>query len=149
MIKYSKFEEEIEKKGNLTFTNVGVSMFPLIRQKKDLIHIKKYSGRLKKYDVPLYKLSNGKYVLHRIIKVREKDYIICGDNCTTKEYGITDKEIIGVLTGITKNGKYISVKDKKYLAYVHLWCDFLKIRIFILKLIKNLKKYIKFILNRR
>lgn len=149
MIKYSKFEEEIEKKGTLTYTNVGVSMLPLIRQKKDLIHIKKCSGRLKKYDVPLYKLSNGRYVLHRIIKIRENDYVICGDNCTDKEYGITDKEIIGVLVGITRNGKYISVKDKKYLVYVHLWCDFLEVRIFILKLIKNLKKYIKFILNRR
>lgn len=146
MIDYSNFESVIKKNGKLVYTNVGVSMMPLIRQRKDLIHIEKVNGRLKKYDVPLYKTKLGKYVLHRIIEVTDNGYVICGDNCITKEYDITDKEIIGVLVGITRNGKYISVKDKKYLFYVHLWCDFINIRIFILKslrLVKGIFKYFR------
>ena len=31
----------------------------------------------KKYDVPLYKDKAGRYILHRVLKVRENDYIIC------------------------------------------------------------------------
>ena len=54
--------------------------------------------------------------------------MIVGDNCFRKEYGITDDQILGVLTGIVRNGKHISVTDKKYLCYVHLWCDFYPIR---------------------
>lgn len=140
MINYNNFENVIEKYGKLVYTNVGVSMMPLIRQKKDLIHIEKTNGRLKKYDVPLYKTKTGKYILHRIIKVTDNGYVICGDNCITKEYDITDKEIIGVLVGITRDGKYISVKDKRYLFYVHLWCDFIDLRIFILKSFRTLKR---------
>lgn len=146
MKKYIKFEEELEKRGYLIFTNKGFSMYPLLRQQKDLMHIKKTQGPLKKYDAPLYKVGD-KYILHRIVEVREHDYVICGDNCTVKEYGITDKDILGVLVGVTRNGKYISVTDKKYLFYVHLWCDFLEVRIAILKGIRLFKRIVKFILK--
>lgn len=76
----STFEEEISHTGKLIYTNVGDSMMPLIRQNRDLLIIEKVSGRLKKYDVPLYKRDSGQYVLHRIIKVHKDDYVICGDN---------------------------------------------------------------------
>ena len=78
------FEEEIEKNGRLVYTNVGDSMRPLIRQGRDLLIIEKPQGRLRKYDVPLYKRDSGQYVLHRILKVRDSDYVICGDNRWTK-----------------------------------------------------------------
>jgi hypothetical protein len=100
--------------------------------------------------VPLYKRDNGQYVLHRILKVREHDYVICGDNRWKKEYGISDRHIIGVLTEIIRDGKSVSVKDKKYLAYVHLWCDFFPVRAFIIRAdrkikrtAKNLKKHLR------
>ena len=109
----STFEEEISHTGKLIYTNVGDSMMPLIRQNRDLLIIEKVSGRLKKYDVPLYKRDSGQYVLHRIIKVRKDDYVMCGDNRWQKEYGITNRHIIGVLTGVIRDGKTISVNDKK------------------------------------
>lgn len=124
----STFEEELNKNGKLIYTCVGNSMMPLLREKKDLLIIESPNGRLKKYDVSLYKRDSGQYVLHRILKVREQDYVISGDNRYQKEYGITDRHIIGVLTGIIRDGKTISVTDKKYLFYVHLWCDFFPIR---------------------
>lgn len=130
----SSFEEEINRSGRLIYTNVGDSMEPLIRQGRDLLIISKAEGRLHKYDVPLYRRESGQYVLHRILKVRREDYVICGDNRYHKEYGITDRHIIGVLTGIVRNGKEITVKDTKYLLYVHLWCDFFYIRAFLLRI---------------
>lgn len=136
----STFEEEISRTGKLIYTNVGNSMMPLIREKRDLLIISKVSGRLKKYDVPLYKRDSGQYVLHRILKVRKDDYIICGDNRWKKEYGITDRHIIGVLTGVVRNGKTISVNNRMYRLYVHLWCDFFCIRAFILRTKNYLKR---------
>lgn len=124
----STFEDEINRRGKLIYTNYGDSMMPLLRQNKDLVIIEKVHGRLKKYDVPLYKRDSGQYVLHRILKVRENDYVICGDNRRNCEYGITDKHIIGVLTGIVRDGRTISVTDRKYRIYVHLWCDFFFVR---------------------
>lgn len=127
----------------MIYTNVGDSMMPIIRQNRDLLIIEKVNGRLKKYDVPLYKRDSGQYVLHRILKVRKNDYVICGDNRWNKEYGITDRHIIGVLTGIVRDGKTISVKDKKYRLYVHLRCDLFYVRAFILRVKKYLKRLMK------
>lgn len=136
----STFEEQLAQNGKLIYTNRGDSMMPLIKQDRDLLIIMPVQGRLKKYDVPLYKRDNGQYVLHRILKVREHDYVICGDNRWSKEYGITDRHIIGVLTGVIRNGREISVNDRKYKAYVHLWCDLFPVRAFITHVINKLSR---------
>lgn len=124
----SSFEEEIQKHGKLIYTNIGDSMMPLLRENHDLVIIEKASGRLKKYEVPLYKRDSGQYVLHRILKVRKDDYVICGDNRYSREYGITDRHIIGVLTGVVRDGVTYSTSDRKYRLYVHIWCDFFYVR---------------------
>ena len=139
----STFEEEIEKSGRIIYTNVGDSMMPFIKQGRDVLVISRAEGRLKRYDVPLYKRDSGQYVLHRILKVRENDYVICGDNRWNKEYGITDRHIIGVLTGVIRDGREIPVTDRKYRIYVHLWCDFFPVRAFIIRIRQFLKRRLK------
>ena len=59
----SSFEEILKDEGRLVYSNVGMSMQPLIRQGRDLLIIERTAGRLKKYDVPLYKRDNGQYVM--------------------------------------------------------------------------------------
>ena len=139
----STFEEEIEKSGRIIYTNVGDSMMPFIKQGRDVLVISRAEGRLKRYDVPLYKRDSGQYVLHRILKVRENDYVICGDNRWNKEYGITDRHIIGVLTGVIRDGREIPVTDRKYRIYVHLWCDFFPVRAFIIRIRQFLKRRLR------
>jgi hypothetical protein len=152
------YEEILGRGQTLVYTNVGRSMMPLLRQRRDILIIEpRPSGRLKKYDVPLYKRGN-KYILHRIVDVTDTGYVIIGDNNTFYEYDITDDMILGVLTGFVRNdpagiekimfwkkdrrmkGKRYSVEDKAYLAYVHLWCDFLPARIFILKAVRRCRR---------
>lgn len=130
----STFEEEIERTGKLVYTNVGDSMMPLIKQGRDLLIIEKPDGRLKRYDIPLYKRDSGQYVLHRVLKVRENDYVICGDNRYCKEYGITDRHIIGVLTSVVRDGKELDFGSFGYRLYVFLWCGLFPVRAFILRI---------------
>lgn len=117
----SSFEEELDKKGILVYTNKGNSMYPLIRQGKDVLIIKKTNRRLKKMDVPLYKRESGQYVLHRIIKVNENDYVIRGDNTYYNETGIRDDQILGVLSGVIREGKEISANSLSYKIYSYFW----------------------------
>lgn len=126
------FEEEISESGSLVYTNVGTSMMPLLRQNRDLMIIRKPDGRCRRYDVPLYKRNDGKYVLHRILKVKDDSYVLCGDNCRRREYGITDRQIIGVLSAVVRDGKTLPVSDWRYKVYAHIWCDFFHIRVLIL-----------------
>lgn len=123
----STFEQVIAERGELIYTNVGDSMYPLI-QPRDLLVIKKPEFPLKRLDIPLYKRDNGQYVLHRIVRIKKGEYIMCGDNRYEFEEGIADRQIIGVLTAIIRKGRTISVNSVSRRVYAHLLCDFLPIR---------------------
>lgn len=137
------FEDEIKRTGRIIYTNVGDSMMPLIKQGRDVLVISAVNGRLKRYDIPLYKRDSGQYVLHRILKVRKNDYVICGDNRCNKEYGITDRHIIGVLSGIIRDGREIPVTDIKCRIYAHLWCDLFPVRVLIIRIRQIFKRRLK------
>ncbi|MBQ2581256.1 MAG: S24/S26 family peptidase [Ruminococcus sp.] len=112
------YEEYLESNGEMTYTNVGTSMMPLLRQHRDLFTVrKKDSARCRAGDVVLYRRPPDSYVLHRVVEVRKKDYVILGDNCIKKEYGITDGDIIGVMTGYVRKGREHTVKDRSYRIY--------------------------------
>ncbi|MBQ9438064.1 MAG: S24/S26 family peptidase [Lachnospiraceae bacterium] len=136
----SSFEEILACDGRLIYSNVGDSMLPLICQGRDLVVIVPPAGRLKKYDIPLYKRDSGQYVLHRILKVREKDYVICGDNRWRREYGITDWQIIGVLSAVIRDGKEILLSDWRLRLFARLWCGLFPLRALFLRGLRILSR---------
>ena len=109
-------EEMLKAEGVYITTTVGVSMYPLLKNRRDNVVIRPVEGKLKKYDVPLYKRGD-KYLLHRIIGVTEQGYVIRGDNCDKKEFDITDEKIIGVLSAVWRKEKYFTVENFWYKCY--------------------------------
>ena len=131
----SGLEEFLKKNGYLAYTVRGFSMMPLLRQKKDVVMLRsKGEERCRKYDVVLYRSGDGhNFILHRVLKVRPDHYIIAGDHNTFLEYGITDDQILGVMTSIRRNGKDITMDNRLYRLYVHLWCDCYPVRMAIIR----------------
>ena len=117
----STIENAINENGFYISTIVGDSMMPLLRNRRDTVKIIPVSGRLKKYDLPLYKRPDGKYVLHRIIKVKKDYYITCGDNRGWRE-NVPFDWIIGVVDLIYRDEKEIPVNNQEYVAYVKKTC---------------------------
>ena len=93
----TSLEEELRSGKACVSTTVGDSMEPMLRNRKDTIIIEPVHGRLKRYDLPLYRRPDGKYVLHRILHVKKNGYVICGDNRWWKE-NVPDEWIVGVVT---------------------------------------------------
>ena len=142
------FEEVLDRDGVIAYTNVGYSMMPLLRQRKDIIEIrKKESGRCKKYDVVLYK-RQSKYILHRILKVLPDGYIIAGDHNVFIETDIKDKDILGIMTRVVRDGKTITPDNIWYKLYVHLWCDVYPVRMLLLRVKWFVYRCLRFVKRR-
>ena len=132
-----KFEEVLEKDGELFFTNVGYSMYPLIKEREDILHIVT-SNTFQKGDIILFKSKEEHYVLHRILKIKKDKIITAGDYNYFKDQPITQEQILGKLIDIKKkDGKIIDLsKDKKGRKF---WCtNFFPIKAFFQKVAKVL-----------
>lgn len=142
----SSIAQELAKTGFLSYATTGRSMQPFIRSGKDIVHLraKKPGERFSKYDVILYRRRNAhKYVLHRIVKVLPDSYVLCGDNCLEKEPGITDEQVYGVLTGITRGGKNIRIHNRGYRFLIRFWYAVFTPRVFVMGLRLRLKRFFR------
>ncbi|WP_010243554.1 S24/S26 family peptidase [Acetivibrio cellulolyticus] len=103
---------------DVKLTVTGSSMYPLLINKRDSVILTKCDEvSLKKGDIPLYKRNNGKYVLHRIVRVNENSYDLCGDNQYIIERNLPKKNIIAVVKAFERNGKFYSCDNILYNLY--------------------------------
>lgn len=110
-------KEVIESGGEFTFYPHGTSMMPLIREGVDQVVLVK-ADTVKAGDAVFYLRDNGQFVLHRIVKVKNGEYIMCGDNQVGLEYGITDKHILAKMKAVIRDGQIIDETNAKYRRYV-------------------------------
>ena len=141
---YSSFERELDESGRLVYTNVGVSMMPLIRENRDVMVIEKTTSAPKKLQAVLYRRNGvegrGKYVVHRIVREnKDGTYFIVGDNCTEGET-VEKADILGVLTALMRGGKQVDFDSLRYKAYLYLWCAPYRARFLILRIKRGLNE---------
>lgn len=111
---------QMETAGSAGLTVTGGSMMPMLYHRKDTVELVPADKPLKRGDLILYRRDNGAYVLHRILRVKGKRLICCGDNqCRTEQ--IRTDQVLAVVRSFTRKGKHCLVTDRSYRAYVALW----------------------------
>ena len=110
-----KIEEVIARDGKYIGPTVGVSMLPMLKNRRDTIVVLPKTERLKPLDVALYHRGDA-YVLHRVLKPIDGGYLIRGDNCYSDEL-IPEDDVFGVLSEFFRKDKHFYCTDKKYLRY--------------------------------
>ncbi len=118
---------ELEQRGCYFSVPRGRSMWPMLRSKQDVVEIHALNGPAKRYDLVLYIRGSEQGVIHRVLRVRDAEYIIAGDNCWQKEY-VKREQVRGIATRFCRSGKWHDVEDPGYRLYVHLWTDFFWLR---------------------
>ena len=132
-------EQTLERGNNVIFSPNGTSMLPMLRSGKDQVVLSPIKGKLRKYDLPLYRRDNGQFVLHRIVAVGET-YTCCGDNQLSCETGIRPDQLIAVVTAFTRKGAEHCVTDWDYKLYCRFWVASRPIRRVYYSLKRRLKK---------
>ena len=132
------FEEILSRDGRLIYKTRGVSMQPMLYQNRDLVIIETFEGRLKPYDVALYRRGK-QYVLHRVLSLGDGVYYIRGDNTYTIET-VPEGNVLGVLTGFVRKGKQHQVTELGYRFYSRFWHFIYPLRLFRLRMRSRFKK---------
>lgn len=115
-------EQQLRDNGFYVSTTVGVSMRPMLRNRRDRVIIRAIGDeRLQKWDLPLYQTPDGKYLLHRVIGFsKDGRYIIRGDNTYQKEY-IPHDRILGVVTEFYRGERHVLSSNRAYRLYAAFW----------------------------
>ena len=113
------------KKVRLTVT--GYSMRPLLINERDSVTLEK-AEHIRKYDVVLFRRKSGKYVLHRVVNVKNGAFAIAGDAETKKEYPVYPDEVIAKMSEYTRNGVNHCVSDKWFRFYSVMWVKLMPLR---------------------
>ena len=134
--------EQLAQGKNVRFSPRGTSMLPMLRQGIDKVVLSPVPGKLKKYDLPLYRRENGQYVLHRIVEAGDT-YTCLGDNQFDKEPGLRQEQMIALVTAFTRGDREFSVTDWRYRLYCRLWYHSRHIRRFYRRAIGWLRRHLK------
>lgn len=122
---YENFEQALSRGGEYVTQVREVSMYPMLRYRRDPVLIQPVRQELKRYDVAVYNRGDG-YVVHRILEVRPHSYVFRGDNCIGSE--IVGKDLVlGIVTGFWRvpskggTGRFVSVENRWYRLYSRIW----------------------------
>ena len=93
----------------------GSSMVPFLVHGRDTVYLSKVAQPPKKGDMILYCRSSGRYVLHRICKVRD------GNGQVEIERGIRPEQILAVVKAVRRKGKLLRKGSFLWEFFEHMW----------------------------
>ena len=99
----------------------GESMRPLIRKGRDPVTIVPVRGELKKGDVVLFTLGDGRYVVHRVWRLREGLVRTLGDNCENPEPWFPRAQVLGQVVRFSRNGHAFRLDTPAARAFGRVW----------------------------
>ncbi len=112
----------------------GTSMIPTFRGDRDEAHVAPsatifdydYAVEPQKNDIAVYLRQDGTYVIHRILRIvnrdGQKEYYMVGDHQEEIEGPLKPEQIHGVVMKIVRKGKDIDCrKDFTYNLWVKFW----------------------------
>lgn len=103
--------------GDTVIAPLGKSMLPTVRE-TDLVLLSRREN-LRKNDIVVYVRQGGKAVLHRIVGFDERGCIMSGDAQYVKEFGITPKDVLAVVTEIHRGDK--TIRTDSVLFKIRSW----------------------------
>lgn len=140
-----KYEQDIEKllaEGNtIQIKPQGYSMYPvMVHGRDEAIVAPADPEKLKRGDVVLYRRDKSILVLHRIWRRQGDKFYLVGDNQKEIEGPLRPDQMKGVMIGMIRKGKKISVKNPVYRLLTGIWLVMRPIRPVVSKTVAKIKR---------
>ena len=138
-------EQLLTQGNNIQIKPQGYSMYPVLIPGRDEVVIEPIGERtLKRGDVVLYRRiaedTEHILVLHRIWKVKEDGIYLVGDNQKEIEGPLMRSQMKGIMAGMYRKGKYISVQNPLYRLLTYGWLFLRPFRPVIAGLVARVKR---------
>lgn len=126
---YPLMQEVFAAGGTFTLTVAGSSMWPTLSGGRDRVTLVKPPEQWHKYDLPLYRRSNGQFVLHRIVRIHPDGTMdCCGDHQRQVEQGLRPEQMVAIVVGLERKGKPFAADHRRYVRWVKWWTFLLPLR---------------------
>lgn len=136
-------EESFRQGMTVTLGVTGNSMLPLFRHQRDSVILSPCDPKtLRRGDVPLYRRPDGRFILHRILKVERDTYTLAGDAQHELERGLPKECVLAVMTGFIRKGRTVSCRHPLYRLYSALWMLVRPVRPFLFRVGSRLRRWI-------
>lgn len=112
----------------------GSSMAPFLVHHRDTIYFSKPDSPLRKGDMVFYQRTDGQYVMHRIYKIKGKEFYMVGDAQIEIEGPLNEKQIFARVTKVRRKGKLILPGDFWWWFFAKVWLRLVPVRPFIIKM---------------
>ena len=133
-------DEMLYSGGKVTFTTNGASMQPILKSGDSVTLIK--ANEYKKGDVVLFRKEDGKFILHRIIRIRGNEVLTQGDSLSSIDEPIDKSKILGKAIAFIGENKTVYENEPSYKLYklIYMSCLGRKLRLLRRKIIFFIKR---------
>lgn len=120
--------ELIEEGHQVSLLISGSSMSPFLIHHRDTIYFKKPDRELRVGDMVFYRRGNGKYIMHRIRRIRPEGFYMIGDAQWEIEGPLQREQIFGLITAVERKGKLIQPGDFWWEFFAKVWLRIIPLR---------------------
>lgn len=124
----SVLKELVEEGHQVSLLISGSSMAPFLIHQRDTIYFKQPDRELKVGDMVFYQRRNGKYVMHRICRIRPEGFYMIGDAQKEIEGPLQRELIFGLVTSVVRKGKLIRPGDFWWEFFARVWLRIIPLR---------------------
>ena len=106
----------------------GDSMRPLIRRGRDLVTIVPLTRPLKRGDVVLFEFPPGRYVVHRVYRLRDGFVQTLGDHCWNPDAWMPERQVLGQVVQAERGRMIIPLDSALVRGWGCCWMVLLPVR---------------------
>ena len=106
---------------DVPLTVTGNSMQPFLMHGRDSVVVSPVTAAVRRGDVVLLRDASGRYLLHRVLRLRGEALITCGDGNMRPDRSETPGMIVGVVTHARRKGRMIGPDSFVWKFYARVW----------------------------
>lgn len=119
---FSAIQEQLAENRQAVFTITGMSMWPFLCHGRDQVIIEKTEkNTLKRGDIVLFRVSNEKYLLHRITKLSKDTFQTTGDGNFRRDMPAPYGCMVAKVCAVIRKGKRIYCNDWRWKVLSKMW----------------------------